>query len=150
MTTKRILKKKQPKTADRGERRVVDRGHLVFYLRVFDGENNRMHGHVTDISTDGFMLASDKKLAENKQFHLKMLLPKEVSGRVELNLEAKSCWCKPDANPDFYISGYQFMDLDEQAVRLVKKLIEDFSIEKSLQLKDTKTPACNLTHTTGR
>lgn len=145
--SKRTKKKKQAKHV---ENRVVERSHLVFYLRIFDDTNNSMLGHLADISTDGIMLISVAPIEADRDYRLRILLPKEVAGRLELVFEAKSCWCRPDPNPDFFISGFRFVEVDKEIVSQIKQLVNDFGREADEQIKDAKPPACNLTHTTGK
>ncbi|MGA7277684.1 MAG: PilZ domain-containing protein [Desulfocapsaceae bacterium] len=145
--SKRTKKKKQAKYV---ENRVVERNHLVFYLRIFDDANNSMLGHLADISTDGIMLVSVAPIEPDKNYRLRMLLPKEVAGRLELVFEAKSCWCRPDPNPDFHVSGFRFLEVDKEMVSQIMQLVHDFGREADQQIKDAQPPVCNLTHTTGK
>jgi hypothetical protein len=145
--SKRTKKKKQAKYV---ENRVVERNHLVFYLRIFDDATNSMLGHLADISTDGIMLVSVAPIEPDKNYRLRMLLPKEVAGRLELVFEAKSCWCRPDANPDFQVSGFRFLEVDKEMVSQITQLVHDFGREADQQIKDAKPPVCNLTQTTGK
>jgi len=39
---------------------------------------------------------------------------------------AKSLWCDKDINPDFYDTGYQILDLDIEAAKIIEELISDF------------------------
>ena len=132
------------------EKRAIERRHLVFYLRVFDGTSNNILGHLADISTTGIMLVSEKAIKTDRDYRLRIKLPKEVVGRDEIIIDAKSCWSKPDCNPDFFISGFRISGLEADLEKQIHLLVRDFSMEESLLTQDTETPACNLTHTTGR
>ena len=132
------------------EKRAIARRHLVFYLRVFDEATGKILGHLADISEQGIMLVSEKKIKAERDFRMKIKLPKEVSGREELTFSATSCWCKQDSNPDFYICGFRITGFDHELGEQIQALIQDFSMEESLQLEKEKPPACSLTHTTGR
>jgi c-di-GMP-binding flagellar brake protein YcgR len=143
-------KTKKKQLTGRVENRVVERNHLVFYLRVFDDTNNSMLGHLADISTDGFMLVSVVPIEPEQNYRLRMLLPKEIEGRLELVFEARSRWCRPDSNPDFHLSGFRYLKVDKELVSQIMRLVYDFGREADQQTKDAKPPACNLTHTTGK
>ena len=47
--------------------------------------------------------------------------------RTEIVFTATSRWCKTDANPDFYLVGFQINELDPSARELIGSLIKDFS-----------------------
>lgn len=111
----------------RMEMRQVERMHLVFYLRVFDGMGSKVLGHIVDISSKGVMLISDNPIPVNESFRLRMRLPAEIANKDELIFNATSRWCKQDVNPDFYITGFEIYDVDEDVAKYILCLIDDFS-----------------------
>ncbi len=112
----------------RSEKRQIVRRHLVFYLRVFDGMSNRVVGHLMDISQNGLMILSDEPVAVNEDYRLRMHLPWEMAGSEEIIFGATSRWCRADENPEFFLSGFQIQDIDHDAERLIRHLIEEFGI----------------------
>ncbi len=112
----------------RAEQRQVVRRHLVFYLRIFDGMSSRVVGHLMDISQSGLMILSDEPVAVNEEYRLRMHLPWEMGGSEEIIFGATSRWCRPDENPDFFLTGFQIQDLDNEAERLIRYLITEFGI----------------------
>jgi c-di-GMP-binding flagellar brake protein YcgR len=137
---------KKPKMT---ENRTVDRRHLVFYLRVFNQDTQQILGHLTDISTAGLMLVSERKIDPGTVFQARLILPKEVMGRTELPLKIICCWCRPDSLPEFHAVGFQFEEISLSQKKLIDALITEFSRETSLTPEHSDRPACNLTHTTG-
>ena len=71
------------------ENRTVERRRLVFYLRLFDLESKDILGHLTDISTAGLMLVSVCPIKKDAVYDVRLILPKEVAGRTELQLKIK-------------------------------------------------------------
>jgi len=108
------------------EQRQVSRRHLLFYLRVFDGMSSRVVGHLIDISAKGLMLLCDEPVALNEEYRLRMRLPLDIVGTDEIVFKSTSRWCRPDDNPDFYISGFQIQGLDSESERAISSLIEEF------------------------
>lgn len=109
--------------------RKVERRHLVFYLRVFDGMGSKVIGHIVDISSQGLMLISDNPVPVNENYRLRMRLPAEIVDKDEIVIAATSRWCKPDDNPDFYITGFQIYDLTPEIEKYITCLIDDFSFD---------------------
>ena len=130
------------------ERRKIPRRHIVFYLRVFNADNNKILGHLANLTPRGMMLVSDAPVEKKQKFLLRMKLPKELAGRTEVSFEATCRWCRPDENPDFYISGFKIKSLDRDLESSLLQLVKDFSIEESLKSDDIECPACSLTQTT--
>lgn len=106
--------------------RRVERRHLVFYLRVFDGMSNRVLGHVVDISTKGVMLISDQPITVSEHHLLRMRLPSSIANKDELLFNATSKWCKQDINPDFYVTGFEIQEVSEEIARYILCLVDDF------------------------
>lgn len=119
--------KEQTAGEQRAEMRQVERRHLVFYLRVFDGMSTNVLGHVVDISSKGVMLISDNPISVDVSFRLRMRLPSRIANKEELIFDATSRWCKQDVNPDFYITGFQIYDVDEEITKYILCLIDELS-----------------------
>ena len=109
------------------EKRTVERKYLVFYLRVFDGLSSRVLGHLIDFSEKGLMMVSDDPIEINEEYRLRMCLPSQFKDKTEVVFTATSRWCKQDSNPDFYLSGFQMHQLDEETEKPILRLIRDFS-----------------------
>lgn len=140
---------RKAKKAKKADKRKVQRWHLVFYLRVFDGQSPTIVGHVVDISRRGLMLVCDEPVEKGRALTLRMKLPKEQAGRQEILFDAVCRWCRQDANPDFYIAGFKFAALPADLGEHLRQLVSEFSLEESLQTVGAETPACSLTHTSG-
>jgi hypothetical protein len=121
--------KEHPRTT---ENRTVERRRLVFYLRLFDQKSSDIIGHLTDISTAGLMLVSTRPIEKDRVFQVRLILPREVAGRTELQLKIKCVWCRPDPIPNFHIAGFQFVEIDLQQKKMIDALHEEFSREDSL------------------
>lgn len=121
--------KEQAGEQQRVEMRQVERRHLVFYLRVFDGMSTDVIGHIVDISAKGVMLISDAPIAVGESFRLRMRLPSRIANKDELIFSATSRWCKQDINPDFYITGFEIFDVEEEITKYILCLIDDFGFK---------------------
>jgi hypothetical protein len=108
------------------DRRAVKRRHLIYYLRVWQVDENTPIGHVVDINTDGMMLISDKPVNTGEEMHLELRLPDGEGELKPLGFKAICRWSDNDINSAFYDSGFEFIDKSEQAVETLQKLIEDY------------------------
>ncbi len=109
------------------DKRQVDRKYLVFYLRIFDGSSSRVLGHLVDFSENGLMMVGDSPIEINENYRLRMCLPALLKEKSEVVITATSRWCKKDANPDFYLSGFHMHGLTENTQALIEYLLKDFS-----------------------
>ena len=99
-------------TEDKKDRRKLERKHLLFYLRVLEGTENEVLGHLVNFSSGGLMLLSDAAVAVHKKYQLRLRLPAFTCEHSELVFDAFSRWCHKDVNPEFYLAGYQVEELE--------------------------------------
>ncbi|CAN2040904.1 PilZ domain-containing protein [Candidatus Magnetomoraceae bacterium gMMP-15] len=100
--------------------------HLIYYLRVFNTENDQLLGHLVDITTEGLMLISESPIKKDIDFNLRMVLPETIEGSKIIHFQAKSIWCKKDINPDFYDTGFQFTKVSSEQIEIIERLIKEF------------------------
>lgn len=108
--------------------RRLSRIKITYYLRVFDADDDRLVGHVADISVEGMMLVSDRPIPTDRRFHLWMEIPGEGHERERVYIEADSVWSRQDANPDFYDIGFSLVDPPRPVVRRITDLIDQFTL----------------------
>lgn len=133
-----------------GDNRIHERSRLVHYLRVFDADTGVLLGHAADISRGGIKLVSFDKIEMKRNYLLKVVLPKEVSGRSELIISAESSWSESDANADFTITGFKFRSLDDEQAAHVDAVNEEFRRDMILSPVTAERPACSIDRTAGR
>ena len=105
------------------EGRHTQRKRIIYYLRVYEQDTTEFLGYLADLTTKGLMVISDQKVKVGKAFRLKMDLPKKMKGAKQIIFKAKVMWCKPDANPDFYITGYRMLNLSKEDAQTIDGLI---------------------------
>ena len=123
---------KSPFTDERvispAEKRTLERRHLMYYLRVWDMQADKLIGHLADVSSDGFLIVGENKIETDKEFQLKMLLPASADSAEPLEFEAKSCWSSNDVNKLFYDTGFQFTDISENTLKRLNAIIKEYSL----------------------
>jgi hypothetical protein len=111
------------------EKRTLKRRHLIYYLQIMDKATNDLMGHLVDITAEGLMVISESPFEINKEFHFRMMLPKEIIGKEALEFSAISQWTRKDVNPDFYDTGFKLLDLSEADMLRVDQLIHHFGFQ---------------------
>ncbi len=108
------------------ERRKLKRRYIMFYSRVFDRSTGILIGYLSDITPEGAMVISEDQVKAGVQYKLVMDLPEDVFGKQHLMFEAKCIWCKPDVNPNFYMSGFHLEVIAEEDLKIIQRIIEDY------------------------
>ena len=108
------------------EKRDLKRRHLIYYLRVYQGKSKKPIGYMADLHSRGIMLMSDEPIATEQNYDLRMELPQETSGKTFIEFSAKCLWCKKSVNTDFYESGFNLEEIDEDSISLIDTIIKFF------------------------
>ena len=111
------------------DKRQLKRVHLIYYLRIFDNNTDVNMGHLVDITTEGIMMISEEEISRGKDFSFRMQLPTTITGREEVNFQARCLWCKKDINPDFYVSGFKIEKITPHEVKTITALINAYGFK---------------------
>jgi len=110
------------------EKRTLERRHLMYYLRVWDTQEDILIGHLADVSSEGFLIVGENKIDVDKEFQLKMLLPASAGSAEPLEFKATSCWSSNDVNKLFFDTGFQFTDISEKTLKRLNEIIEEYAL----------------------
>lgn len=109
--------------------RKLSRRELFYYLRVFDSESGKVVGHVVDITTDGVKLIRSEPFVNGEEYSLYASLPESDDAYSDLHFKAEVMWCDKDVNPEFYVGGLKFTDIDEVDKNRVRYLINQYGFQ---------------------
>jgi len=112
------------------EKRKFDRNQLFYYLKVNHLQTNDLAGYLGDISTQGLMIFTKDKVELDRIFNFRIHLAREVGIGEDLVFEARSLWLRKDANPEYFIIGFAFIDLDQNGIDIVKYLSEKYGFSQ--------------------
>lgn len=105
------------------EGRTLKRRHLIYYLEVYNEENNEIMGHLVDLTTGGVKLVSKEAIKKGKLYKMYMNLPDGYFKEKQIHFEGKSVWSGNDVNPDFYDTGFEVPKMNRDARKTIIKLI---------------------------
>lgn len=111
------------------ERRKIKRRHLLFYTRVFDRKTGKLLGHIADLTPEGMMIISEESLPVDETFAMIMDLPYGYASKNHINFDAVSKWSTPDLDPKFFNTGFMLLNLAEDDIAIIEKIITDFGFK---------------------
>ena len=107
------------------ERRKLQRKYLVVYSRVFDKNSGKVIGYLSDLTTEGAMIIGEHYIEHNLVMQLRMDLPEvPVFSKDHIDLTAKAAWSKPDIDPAFFNTGFEFLNLEDSDREIIKHMVE--------------------------
>ena len=115
--------------AESDDRRAVMRRHLIYYLRVWDKNSDKLLGHIVDINTGGFMLVSEKKIETEQAFDLEIRWNSPEDEEIKIQFKAESRWSSNDVNSAFFDTGFKLLGPTDDVLEPIKKMIEEYGFQ---------------------
>lgn len=106
------------------DRRKTKRRYVMYYSRIHEAE--KLIGHLADITPQGLMVLSDKPLEIDRIYKLRIELSADVTDLPFMEVLAKSLWCKPDVDPNFYNTGFELVGISQAEIDVIQRIIELF------------------------
>jgi hypothetical protein len=109
------------------EQRKNDRKKLIEFTPVYDCQRNIFLGYLGDLSMQGAMLIGKKPLEASQQIVLAIGFPStpEFPARRAIIL-ARVAWCRPENNPQYFNTGFEFRDMDEENTTAIQAILERY------------------------
>ena len=116
------------------ERRKLERKFLVVYSRVFDRKTGKVIGYLSDLTVKGAMVIGEHHLENGEYYQLRIDLPESSEFKKDhLDIDAKSVWSKPDIDPAFFNTGFQFGDLASGDEKIILRMIELYEFRRDTE-----------------
>lgn len=110
------------------DRRRANRHQLLFNARVYDADSGRLIGHLSNLSTDGVMVITERPLPMGRTHRMRIPLPVAFEGRNELEIEAAVAWTQPAMHPTYHRNGLRALSLGQDQRRVLTRLVEDYDL----------------------
>lgn len=111
------------------ELRSVKRRHLILYLPVVNAETDSHIGRIYDLSSKGCMLMCPEAVAVGETIGFKISSPYDAKQSDFITVKAECRYCKKDINPDFYIAGFLFHNVNHATKQAIMNLINQYAFE---------------------
>ncbi len=107
------------------------------FCRICDHANDKSLGCLIDISEGGLKIMGEKPIFEGRIYRLSVIMHKEIDGSKTLELNAKCLWNRRSSNPNFYFSGFQFIEVDKKTLDRIIQFTKTaiFHYPESLMVK---------------
>lgn len=114
-----------------GDYRLHPRRKLIYYLQVLDRDTNQEAGRLADIHIAGMLLIGPRRYAEGTLLNVRVLFDDEfletIYGRLDARVAVR--WCKQDVNPEYFVTGLQFVDITPNQEKLINELIRSIGFK---------------------
>jgi len=97
-------------------------------VKAIDTATMQPLGRVVDVTADGLMIVTEKKMEVGESFSLRLNLPVMIQFRSEIDMEAIVRWTSKDANPKFLRVGFQFVSIDGEDGLLLEEVMHKLNL----------------------
>ena len=106
------------------EKRRAIRRDVAVDLPLVDVNTGRVVGDLANISYEGFMILSNRDVAQNSVFQLSLALPKRINGVDAIYFGAESLWCSPSGKSSKFWVGFHLIDISKQDFQILQLFVE--------------------------
>jgi hypothetical protein len=116
------------------ERRKLERKYLVVYSRVFDRKTGKVVGYLSDLTIKGAMIIGEHHMEPGEILQLRIDLPESPEFKKDhIDITAKAAWSKPDIDPVFFNTGFEFTDLQPEDYKIIDLMIELYEFRRATE-----------------
>jgi len=117
-------------------KRKLNRRDFTYYMQVTDDVTKQLIGYLSDISTGGFKLDCDKKVATGQDFRLSIQLTSEIADKTSMVFIARSKWSHPDhIDPTSFNVGFEIVNMAPSDMQIFQRMFEKYGTQNSTQKK---------------
>lgn len=106
------------------DRRQNPRHTTQLQLEVFELHSGQRLGRIVDLSSDGFMLFSDRPQRADTLVECRLVSERQIEGIAEIRLAADCLWSRPGADDQHCWAGFHIIDLAQDQAEALEVLLE--------------------------
>ena len=101
------------------------------YFIVYNRVTDEMVGRILDLSETGAMMITAKEMPVPNHLQCRMHLPDRINGKPIVVFDIESKWCRRNIRFDWYETGYQFVNISDEAQEIIRRLTVDWKTKES-------------------
>ena len=96
-------------------------------MRLMHENTGELVGHLVNISREGFRLESLRAIPINKDFPLRIELPRDITDKPYMVFLARSKWCRPDRiDPTLFDAGFEITEMMPGDAEIFRQIFERY------------------------
>ena len=107
------------------EKRRATRHELRDSLLVTDMDKGEKLGNLINLSPHGMLIKSESPLDIGRKMELGLHLATTIFGKEYLIVEAQCVWVRADDDSQYYLCGFEFVEVSTQDANIILGLIMD-------------------------
>ncbi len=118
------------------DKRKINRRDFTYYMQVTDDISKQLIGYLSDISTGGFRLDSQKPIVTGQDFRLHIELTPEIADKNAMVFIARSKWCHPDhVDPTTFNVGFEIINMAPSDMLIFQRMFDKYGSQNTTRSK---------------
>ena len=120
------------------DKRKILRRDFTYYMQVTDELSKQLIGYLTDISTGGFRLDTQKQIPAGQDFRMQIQLTPDIAEQNSMTFIARSKWCHQDhVDPNTYNVGFEIIQMAPGDLVIFQRMFDKYGSEKRMRGKNS-------------
>jgi hypothetical protein len=133
-----LILEKAGKEARMAEKRKIARRDFAYYMQVTNDITKELLGYLSDISTGGFKLDSQKQITPGQDFRVHIELTPDIADKNAMVFVARSKWCHRDhIDPNTYNVGFEIVNMLPSDMTIFQRMFEKYGTENRLKNRNS-------------
>jgi len=113
-------------------KRKINRRDFTYYMPVTDDLTKQLLGYLSDISTGGFKLDSQKEIRPGQDFRLHIDLTAEIADKTSMVFIARSKWARRDhVDPNTFNVGFEIINIAPSDMAIFQRMFEKYGSQNT-------------------
>ena len=126
------------KEAHMNDKRKINRRDFTYYMQVTNDVTKELLGYLSDISTGGFKLDSQKQIAPGQDFRLHIELTPDIADKNSMVFVARSRWCHRDhIDPNTFNIGFEIVNMAPGDLVIFQRMFDKYGTESRKSSKSS-------------
>ncbi len=119
-------------------KRKINRRDFTYYMPVTDDLTKQLLGYLSDISTGGFKLDSQKEIKPGQDFRLHIDLSAEIADKTSMVFIARSKWSHRDhVDPNTFNVGFEIINISPSDMAIFQRMFEKYGSQNTTRSKSS-------------
>jgi PilZ domain-containing protein len=112
------------------DKRKISRREFSYYMQVTNDVTKELLGYLSDISTGGFKLDSQKQIMPGQDFRLHIELTPDIADKNSMVFVARSKWCRKDhIDPTSFNVGFEIINMSPSDMTIFQRMFDKYGSE---------------------
>ncbi len=118
------------------DKRKIGRRDFTYYMQVTDDATKQLIGYLSDISTGGFRLDTQKEIRPGQDFRLHIELTSDIADKNFMVFIARSKWCRHDhVDPNTFNVGFEIINIAPSDMIIFQRMFEKYGSQTTTRSK---------------